>query len=121
MSFSILSLQQNGDLQKIKDRLLGPGVCIPSSLDRGNISLKSFGGLFIVIVVLYVVCIYLRCLCFRRDQTIAHWLCIEIKYIHKMTNCSMGQGIKKRRVNIYIKYCTKLNNYRHRVITTFVI
>ena len=68
MSHSILSLQQNGDLQRIKDKWLGSGICITSSPDTINMSFNSYGGLFIVIVVSYVLCISLRFLYLRRNQ-----------------------------------------------------
>ena len=74
MSLSILSLQQNGDLQRIKDKWLGSGVCITSSPDIVNMSSNSYGGLFIVIALSYIVCILLRFLCARRNRASARHL-----------------------------------------------
>ena len=74
MSLSILSLQQNGDLQRIKDKWLGSGVCITSSPDPVKMSLHSYASLFYVIGGLYLACLscllsrYLR---FRRNHGIA--------------------------------------------------
>ena len=72
MSLSILSLQQNGDLQRIKDKWLGSGVCITNSPDTVKMSLHSYGGLFIVIAVSYVGIILLRCLWFPVNQCISN-------------------------------------------------
>ena len=68
MSLSILSLQQNGDLQRIKDKWLGSGACITSSPDTVKMSLHSYGGLFIVIAALYFIIIFFKCVCFQSNQ-----------------------------------------------------
>ncbi|KAL7119738.1 hypothetical protein ACP275_02G080500 [Erythranthe tilingii] len=49
MSTAILTLSENGDLQKIHDKWLNTRACgLPNSLDSEQLQLKSFWGLFLI-------------------------------------------------------------------------
>jgi hypothetical protein len=58
-SLAIIALEQNGDLQSIKDKWLGSGNCIKATATT-NISFSSFAGLFIILSVLYGGCVIWR-------------------------------------------------------------
>jgi ionotropic glutamate receptor len=68
LSTAILTLSENGDLQRIHDKWLSPGTCASQSGDVGadRLSLSSFWGLFLICGVACFVALliyFVRILC----------------------------------------------------------
>ena len=63
MSMAILSLAQDGTLQKLKDKWVGSSTqCSLNSVASPHMRLRSFGGLFIILATVYCVCVVWRVL-----------------------------------------------------------
>jgi hypothetical protein len=68
-SLAIITLEQNGELQSIKDKWLGSGQCATSApTGNSNISLESFGGLFIILFVLHMLLIVVQSIKLIKDK-----------------------------------------------------
>ena len=67
MSISILSLEESGRLQELKDKWLGPGDCGTKSSNTIML-FESFAGLGFIIIAVYIVCIFLSFICYRRRR-----------------------------------------------------
>ena len=65
MSISILSLEENGRLQELKDKWLGAGDCGTRSSSTVML-FESYAGLGFIIVGVYIVCILLSFIYYRR-------------------------------------------------------
>ncbi|KAM7479516.1 hypothetical protein LguiA_027729 [Lonicera macranthoides] len=69
MSTAILTLSENGDLQRIEDKWLNKRACSPQSslLESDQLHLESFWGLFLIFgVVCFLALLIHFCLMFRR-------------------------------------------------------
>ena len=55
MSTAILSLSENGELQKIHDKWLKKSICGPQSSQSDQLNLESVWGLFLVCGVAFVI------------------------------------------------------------------
>eukprot|EP00250_Pteridium_aquilinum_P019764 c24562_g1_i10 orf=607-1539(-) len=62
MSMAILSLAEDGTLQRLKDYWVGPNQCSLISQATSHMRLWSFGGLFIILAVAYFLCLVWRVL-----------------------------------------------------------
>lgn len=57
MSMAILSLAQDGTLQRLKEKWVGPSQCTINPKASSHMRLSSFGGLFIILVAVYGMCV----------------------------------------------------------------
>ena len=64
MSISILSLEESGRLQELKDKWLGAGDCGTRSSST-VMKFESYAGLGFIIVGVYILCILISFICYR--------------------------------------------------------
>ncbi|KAK4491272.1 hypothetical protein RD792_002008 [Penstemon davidsonii] len=96
MSTAILTLSENGKLQKIHDKWLKSKACdIPSSDDSDKLQLKSFWGLFVIcgIACALALLIYF-CLTLRQFK----------RYFTQQSEPSMQQGSSSRSIKRFLSF-----------------
>ncbi|MCO5566685.1 hypothetical protein L7F22_020363 [Adiantum nelumboides] len=71
MSLAILSLAQDGTLQRLKDKWVGPSQCNVNAQASSHMKLSSFGGLFIILAAVYGISIVWRVFTWQmKSQTV---------------------------------------------------
>ncbi|KAL3843630.1 hypothetical protein ACJIZ3_001033 [Penstemon smallii] len=96
MSTAILTLSENGKLQKIHDKWLNAKACdIPSSDDSDKLQLKSFWGLFLICGIACVLALLVYfCLTLRQFKL----------YFTQQSEPSMQQGGSSRSIKRFLSF-----------------
>ncbi|KAG8657649.1 hypothetical protein MANES_03G097600v8 [Manihot esculenta] len=97
MSTAILSLSENGDLQKIHNKWLKRKVCSSQSSDSGSeqLQLQSFWGLFLICgIACFLALLIYFCMTLRQFN----------RYLPEDTDPSIGGSSRSRRIQTFLSF-----------------